>query len=50
MQIVSGPEEYRCMKISLASYDVASIGIMGNDLPARTLHLEFSDEKQKITK
>ena len=53
MQKVSRPGEYRGMKINLASYIVAStIGIMdnGNDPPACTLYLEFSDEKQKITK
>ena len=44
------PGEYRGMKISIASYIVASARDNGNDLPACILHLGFSDEKQKITK
>ena len=35
----------RC-EISLASYTVESTMDNGNDLPARTVHLEFSDERQ----
>ena len=40
------------MKMSLlASYIVPALRLMGNgnDTPVHTLHLEFSDEKQKIT-
>ena len=45
LQRISGPGEYRGMKTSLASYIVASTKNSGNDLPACTLHLEFSHEK-----
>ena len=49
MQRVSGPVEHRGMKTSLDIYIVTSTRDNGNDIPAHTLHLEFSDEKQ-ITK